>query len=599
MRRPLLLVLAGCASYGAFAAELVVSPDGSGQFKTVQAAVDFAPPHSAIHIKPGVYKERVTVPPGKSQLLLRGDDPNTTIITFDLHAGLPGPARPLITFDTPTVFIQANDFTAENLTFENSAGPQGQAVALTIMGDRGVFRNCRFLGYQDTLLAQAGRQYFDRCYIAGAVDFIFGGSAAWFENCEIHVTANGYITAANTPKDQRYGYVLSHCRITGEPGARTYLGRPWRPYAATAFLYTEMSANVRPEGWDNWRDPAREKTARYAEYRSTGPGADPAARVAWAHFLSGAEAAQLTAETVLSGTDGWNPRTGAVKSAVAVSPGDAKPARIAKGAVLIATAAAPSGLRLATSSDGLKWTLITRTLLAEPIEDPRLVEGPDGIFHLVWATGRKQLGYANSRDLVHWSPPKYFEPMANLDALDLASPNLFYDAPGRRFIVTWASTMAKNFIQAFQEDVENNPRIWYAATRDFETLSEPAPLFDNNYSVRDAAILRDGSRYLLMHNDNTRPMLTLRAAWSETPLGPWGPSSDPFAPKFSESPSAVRLGDEWWIYYANRQGVALLITRDFRKFTAASRAIPFPGGSHPGSVLVVPRLLLHAIAPGI
>jgi len=580
------------------AAQLIVAADGSGQYRTIQSAIDAAPPHSSIRIQPGIYKERVTVPPDKARLTLRGDNPKTTIITFDLHAGLPGPTRPLITFDTPTVFIQANDFAAENLTFENSAGPQGQALALTIMGDRGVFRNCRFLGYQDTLLAQAGRQYFDRCYIAGAVDFIFGGSAAWFENCEIHVTANGYITAANTPKDQRYGYVFSHCRITGEPGIRTYLGRPWRPYAATAFLDTEMSANVRPEGWDNWRDPAREKTARYVEYRSAGPGADARARVGWAHSLTDAEAAQITVESVLSGTDGWNPATGAVKSAIVIQPGDTKPARIAKGAVLIATVAASGGLRLATSSDGLNWSLIPRTLLAESMQDPRLIEDAAGVFHLVWAGGRKRLGYASSRDLVHWSPPKYFEPM-KLDAVDLASPNLFYDAPARRFIVTWSSTIAKNFIQAFQEDVENNPRVWYATTRDFEALSEPTLLFDNNYSVRDAAILRDGSRYLLLHNDNSRPMLTLRVAWSDKPLGPWGPSSDAFAPRLSESPSAIRLGDEWWIYCANQQRVALLMTRDFRKFTAVRRAVWFPEGSHPVGILVVPRFLLRALAPGI
>ncbi len=165
--------------------EITVAADGSGQFKSVQEAVDRAPSHSrqrfVIHIKPGIYKERVTVPADKTFLTLRGDDAKTTVITFDVHPG-PGPnGRALITFDTPTVFIQANDFTAENITFENSAGRQGQALALTIMSDRGIFRYCRFLGFQDTLLAQAGRQYFDHCYIQGATDFIFGGSAAYFD----------------------------------------------------------------------------------------------------------------------------------------------------------------------------------------------------------------------------------------------------------------------------------------------------------------------------------------------------------------------------------------------------------------------------------
>ena len=179
---------------------------------------------------------------------------------------IPRAAGPLITFDTPTVFIQADDFAAENITFENSAGRQGQALALTIMSDRGVFRYCRFLGFQDTLLAQAGRQYFDHCYIQGATDFIFGGSAAYFDHCEIHVTASGYIAAANTPKDQQLRLRFFALEDHGRAGALTYLGRPWRAYAATVFLNTEMSSNVRPAGWNNWNDPAKEKTARYAEY---------------------------------------------------------------------------------------------------------------------------------------------------------------------------------------------------------------------------------------------------------------------------------------------------------------------------------------------
>jgi len=152
------LLFAGCI----LAADREVTVGPKGQYSTVQAAVDAVPPRTVIHILPGVYKERVVVPYAKPFLTFRGDDPLTTVITNNSHAGLPGPKGPINTFATPTVFIQANDFTAQGLTFENSAGNQGQAVALTIMGDRGIFRNCRFLGYQDTLLAQAGRQYFDR-----------------------------------------------------------------------------------------------------------------------------------------------------------------------------------------------------------------------------------------------------------------------------------------------------------------------------------------------------------------------------------------------------------------------------------------------------
>src|SRR5262249_9568932 len=143
------------------------------------------------------------------------------------------------------------------------------------------------------------------------------GSTAWFEDCDIHVTANGYITAANTTKAQKYGYVFHRCRVTGEPGVRTFLGRPWRPWSATVWLNTSMSDAGRQEGGDNWNDPAREKTVRYAEYGSTGATRQ---RVGWAHPLTDAEAKEYTIEKVLGGIDGWNPKTGAVARAIRVTP---------------------------------------------------------------------------------------------------------------------------------------------------------------------------------------------------------------------------------------------------------------------------------------
>lgn len=594
--------------------ESVVAADGSGQFRTVQAAVDAAPSNSrsrfVIRIRPGIYQERVTVPPEKTFLTLAGEDRLKTVITAGVHAGMPGPnGRPLITFGTPTVFIQANDFIAENITFENSAGAQGQALALTIMSDRGVFRNCRFLGYQDTLLAQAGRQYFEHCYIEGAVDFIFGGSTAWFEDCEIHVKANGYITAANTPKDQRYGYIFSHCRITGEPDVRTYLGRPWRPYAATVFLNTEMSDAVRPEGWNNWNDPTRERTVRYAEFGSTGPGNRPVERVPWARRLTEAEAHEYSIEGILGGIDGWNPKTGETRWApVTTTKAPAKPAAIPAGMVWLATAAGDpkEGLHLAYTTNGLKWTAIARPLLAPSVgqkemRDPRMIQGPNGQFHLVWASGTRGdtgFGYASSRDLSEWPDERYEDIMKDQNALDLASPNLFYDEVSRRFVVTWASTIARNFIQSFQEEVENNPRIWYATTRDFNDFSAPELFFDPNYSVRDGVILDLGGHVVLLHNDNTRPMLDLRMASASTPFGPWGPSGDTFTAKFTESPAAIQLGREWWIYFFNTQTgtVGLTRTRDFRTFTEAAEPVEFPPGLRPTSILQVRRSVVERLA---
>ncbi|HTY86450.1 MAG TPA: pectinesterase family protein [Candidatus Acidoferrum sp.] len=294
--------------------ELVVAADGSGQFTNVQAAIMSVAAGSrtnpvVIRVKPGVYKELIYVQREKRFFSLMGENPTNTIITYDLYAGLTNfDGKPIGTFRTPTALIDADDFTAENVTFQNSAGPVGQALAIRVDGDRAVFRNCRFLGWQDTILLNRGRQYFEGCYIGGHVDFIFGAATAWFENCHIECLGDGYITAASTPADVPHGFVFSACTITGDkPESRTYLGRPWRIHASTIFLNTEMSAVVRPEGWNDWRKPEAHQAARYAEFNSTGPGAHPAQRVDWVKQLTKTEAAGISVEKVLGGADGWKP----------------------------------------------------------------------------------------------------------------------------------------------------------------------------------------------------------------------------------------------------------------------------------------------------
>jgi pectinesterase len=295
--------------------DAVVAVDGSQKYKTVQEAIDAAPQlaqpgsHWTILVKPGRYHELIYVQREKRFISLIGEAADKTVITYDLRAGQPGSdGKPIGTFRTPTVHIDADDFTVEDLTLENSAGRVGQALALRADGDRMIFRRCRFLGYQDTILLNRGRQYFDHCYISGAVDFIFGGATAYFDQCEIHCVDKGYLTAASTPDSQPYGFVFSHCKITGEnPDFKTYLGRPWRPFASTIFLYTEMPENILPAGWNNWKKPDAEKTSRYSEFGSTGPGAKPDERVPWAKPLNEAGAQALTAEKVLGGSDGWNP----------------------------------------------------------------------------------------------------------------------------------------------------------------------------------------------------------------------------------------------------------------------------------------------------
>lgn len=309
-----LLIIAGTGIV--CAADATVSPNGDGQFKSIQDAVMAAPqgvPSATrpwvIHVKPGVYKELIYVQQERRYIHLEGEDATKTIITCNLNANLIGfDGKPIGTFRTPTAQIDGDGFEAENITFENSAGPVGQALALRVDGDRVAFRNCRFLGWQDTVFLNRGRQYFENCYITGHVDFIFGGATAFFERCHIHVLKDGYITAASTPEEHRYGFVFASGKITGEPNVKTYLGRPWRGFAHTVFLNTQMSEVVRPEGWHNWTGPDREKTARYSEAGSTGAGAVSAARVPWARKLSEAEINVLTSENILAGTDGWNPK---------------------------------------------------------------------------------------------------------------------------------------------------------------------------------------------------------------------------------------------------------------------------------------------------
>ncbi len=319
-------------------ASAVVAADGSGQFQSLQAAIAAAPTARRdrpwiIHVKPGTYHERIYVQREKRFLAVVGEDPERTVITYDLHAFLPGPdGKPIGTFRTPTAVIDADDFTAENLTFENPAGVEGrQALAVRVDGDRVAFRNCRFVGWQDTVFLNRGRHYFEGCFISGHVDFIFGGATAYFSRCAIVARGDGYITAASTPEEQPYGFVFSHCAIRGEsPGVRTYLGRPWRSFSSVAFLNTEMSEVVRPAGWHNWDQPNRERTVRYAEYASTGPGAATEGRVTWARPLAAAEAESLTSARVLGGTDGWNPEAEGSLAAASRAPradaGDDTPA---------------------------------------------------------------------------------------------------------------------------------------------------------------------------------------------------------------------------------------------------------------------------------
>ena len=314
MRKVLGLLLLLVAVSGTWAQErrdtLVVSRDGTGDFRTLQEAVESARAFMdytvTIYVKNGVYKEKVIVPSWVENIDIIGEDRDKTIITYDDHANI----NKMGTFRTYTVKVEGSDITFKNLTIENNAAQLGQAVALHTEGDRLKFINCRILGNQDTIYtgAKFTRLYFKDCYIDGTTDFIFGPSTALFENCMIHSKRNSYVTAASTPKEAKYGYIFKHCKLTAEPGVdKVYLGRPWRPYAYTLFIECELGKHIVPAGWHNWGKQSNEETARYMEYKNTGEGANVSDRVAWSKQLTKKEAEAVTVDAIFGTQSNWNP----------------------------------------------------------------------------------------------------------------------------------------------------------------------------------------------------------------------------------------------------------------------------------------------------
>jgi pectinesterase len=298
---------------------LTVSTDGSGKFKTIQEAInavrDLSQVQVKIFIKNGIYNEKVVVPSYKTKISLIGESREGTIITNNDYTGKPFPGKDLLgrdkfmTFTSYTLLVQGDDFVVENMTIQNTAGRVGQAVALHIEGDRSIVNNCRLLGNQDTLYTatESSRQYYKDCYIEGTTDFIFGEATCVFQNCTIKSLTNSYITAASTRPNQPFGYVFFDCKLVSDSATKVFLGRPWRPYAKTVFINTEMGKHILAEGWDNWRDTANEKTAFYAEYNSKGPGANTTGRVKWSKQLSKKELQSYTLENIFKGQTAWTP----------------------------------------------------------------------------------------------------------------------------------------------------------------------------------------------------------------------------------------------------------------------------------------------------
>lgn len=289
---------------------ITVAQDGSGNYKTIQEAVmairDYSDVQVNIYVKKGIYKEKLIIPPQKIRIKLIGEDKENTIITYDDYSG----KGAISTYTSHSVLVQGNGFVAENLTFENSAGPVGQAVALHVEADRVVIKNCKILGNQDTLFpsADTSRQYYVDCYIEGTTDFIFGAATVVFERCHIHSKKNSYITAASTTQNQKFGFVFFNCKLTADTAfKKVYLGRPWRPYAKTVFINTEMGDHILPQGWSVWNKNENHKTTYYAEYGSYGPGFVKEQRVDWSHQLTKKEVKQYTLKNIFAGSSNWLP----------------------------------------------------------------------------------------------------------------------------------------------------------------------------------------------------------------------------------------------------------------------------------------------------
>ncbi|TCO06784.1 pectinesterase family protein [Natronoflexus pectinivorans] len=309
-----ILILLSCTANSQTAYNFIVSKDGTGDFLTIQEAINatqaFPDEPVTIFIKNGVYNEKVRVYSWNTKLTLKGESAEKTIITYDNYFDKINLGRNS-TFHTYTLKVEANDFTAKNLTIENSAGPVGQAVALHVEGDRCSFINCRLLGHQDTVYSagEGRRHYFYQCYIDGTTDYIFGEGTAIFHKCQIHSKSNSYITAASTPKNIPFGFVFISCTLTANQNVdKVFLGRPWRDHARTVIMNCELGSHILPEGWSNWSGTNRDESAFYAEYGNTGPGADLTNRAKWVIALTEEEANDYTIGNIFSfGIGEWTP----------------------------------------------------------------------------------------------------------------------------------------------------------------------------------------------------------------------------------------------------------------------------------------------------
>jgi hypothetical protein len=266
---------------------------------------------------------------------------------------------------------------------------------------------------------------------------------------------------------------------------------------------------------------------------------------------------------------------------------------------------AQDGLRYAYSFDGYHWTNVPGLFLKPEVggkvmRDPSIVQGPDGVFHLAWTSawrGDQGFGCASSKNLIHWSEQKFIPVMTNEPTtVNVWAPELFYDDRGKQFIIVWASTIPGRYPDNLEAH-DNNHRLYFTTTHDFETFTPAKLFFEPGFSVIDGFLLKDGVRYVLVHKDNTRPQRNIRIAFSDSPLGPWTNISEPFTEKFTEGPCALKTGDDWLVYFDAYQEkiYGAVKTRDFKTFTNITKEVSFPEGHKHGTALKVPREILDGL----
>lgn len=296
-----------------------------------------------------------------------------------------------------------------------------------------------------------------------------------------------------------------------------------------------------------------------------------------------------------------------------VFPADPSPASDPAGALIFTSfrGNGEDGLHLAWSKDGYTWTSLRndKPLLRPAVggglmRDPQVVQTPDGTFHMVWTTAwnKHGIGYANSRDLLHWSPQKLLDVMRNEpQARNVWAPELFYDQAQKRFLIFWASTIPGRFPAADKTgDDGYNHRLYYTLTTDFERLEPAKLLYDPGFNSIDATLVQDGKRFVMFLKDETRhpPAKNLRVATAETLIGPYGPPSAPITGKYwAEGPTSIRLGDKWFVYFdrytEHRYG--LVTSKDLVHWDDESDKVRFPADHRHGTVLRVSGGILKGL----